>query len=80
MRERSWPVRAVAGFGRFWVDFLVGDTPELFVGAVLAPGIAAGVAASGSVGASVVAVAFLPLAVLGVLSASLLRARRGGSG
>jgi hypothetical protein len=27
--------RIVAGFGRFWWDFLVGDTPELFVGAVV---------------------------------------------
>jgi hypothetical protein len=24
--------RAVVAFGRFWWDFLVGDTPELFVG------------------------------------------------
>jgi hypothetical protein len=27
--------RIVAGFGRFWWDFLVGDTPELFVGSVV---------------------------------------------
>jgi hypothetical protein len=28
----------VVGFGRFWWDFLVGDTPELFVGVVAALG------------------------------------------
>ena len=76
MSERSWPVRWVVAFGRFWVDFLVGDTPELFVGAVVAVGAAAAIAASGSTGASGAAVAFLPLAVLGVLGISLVRTRR----
>ena len=33
--------RIVAGFGRFWWDFLVGDTPELFVGAVVVVGLVA---------------------------------------
>ncbi len=27
--------RLVKGFGRFWWDFLVGDTPELFVAALM---------------------------------------------
>lgn len=31
----SLVVRLLRGFGRFWWDFLVGDTPELFVAAVL---------------------------------------------
>jgi len=26
---------ALVGFGRFWWDFLIGDTPELFVGVVV---------------------------------------------
>ncbi len=77
MPERSWPVRSVVAFGRFWVDFLVGDTPELLVGAVVVLGATAAIAASGSIGASGVAVAFLPLAVLCVLGISLARARSG---
>jgi hypothetical protein len=31
MKQRSLLVRLIVGFGRFWWDFLVGDTPELFV-------------------------------------------------
>jgi hypothetical protein len=27
-------MRYVIGFGRFWYDFLIGDRPELFVGAI----------------------------------------------
>ncbi len=33
--------RMVAAFGRFWWDFLVGDTPELLVGSVLVVGLVA---------------------------------------
>jgi len=33
--KRSLPVRLLIGFGRFWWDFLVGDTPELFVATML---------------------------------------------
>ncbi|MBU6495388.1 MAG: hypothetical protein KGR42_03100 [Acidobacteria bacterium] len=33
--KSSWPLRALKGFGMFWWDFLVGDTPELFVAAVV---------------------------------------------
>jgi hypothetical protein len=33
--------RIVAGFGRFWWDLLVGDTPGLFVGAVVVVGLVA---------------------------------------
>ena len=32
--SRSAVTRALAAFGRFWWEFLIGDTPELFVGAV----------------------------------------------
>jgi hypothetical protein len=31
-------VRVLRSFGRFWWDFLVGDTPELFVGVLVALG------------------------------------------
>jgi hypothetical protein len=32
--------RALTAFGRFWWDFLVGDTPELFVAMLLIVGAA----------------------------------------
>jgi len=32
--------RAVVAFGRFWWNFLIGDTPELFVGTLLVVGAA----------------------------------------
>jgi hypothetical protein len=35
------PVRWLKAFGRFWWDFLVGDTPELFVAVVLILGVIA---------------------------------------
>lgn len=31
--------RLVVGFGRFWWDFFVGDTPEIFVAAVVLLGL-----------------------------------------
>ena len=37
---RSIIKRAVVAFGRFWWGFLVGDTPELFVGTLLVVGAA----------------------------------------
>ena len=33
--QRPLAVRIVKGFAMFWWDFLVGDTPELFVAALL---------------------------------------------
>lgn len=32
--------RGLVGFGRFWVDFLVGDTPELFLAMLVLVGLA----------------------------------------
>jgi hypothetical protein len=32
-------LRLLKGFGRFWWDFLVGDTPELFVSTIILIGI-----------------------------------------
>ena len=67
-------VRAARGFGRFWWDFLVGDTPELFVGTLAVLGLLAGLWAGGAVG--VARVVLLPVLVLGLLGASLYRAQR----
>ena len=36
--------RAVRAFGRFWLDFLVGDTPELFVVTLIVVAISFGLA------------------------------------
>jgi hypothetical protein len=36
--RRQTPARLVRSFGAFWWEFLVGDTPELFVGALLVIG------------------------------------------
>jgi lipopolysaccharide export LptBFGC system permease protein LptF len=55
------------------VDFLVGDTPELFVGAVVAVGLGFAWRAAGG---SVATMVWLPLAVVVVLGLSLLRAVR----
>ncbi|HET9089785.1 MAG TPA: hypothetical protein VFN54_05730 [Acidimicrobiales bacterium] len=33
--------RALKGFGRFWWDFLVGDTPEIFLACVITIGLIA---------------------------------------
>jgi len=65
--------RALVAFGRFWWDFLVGDTPELLVGAVVAVGLAALVVHT--VGTRAVVVGTLPLLVIGILTLSLNRAR-----
>jgi len=60
-------------FGRFWWDFLVGETPELLIGAVVAVGAAALLVHHGVV--RFVVVGSLPLLVLGILALSTLRAR-----
>ena len=39
--SRPVAYRIVAGFGRLWWDFLIGDTPELFVGSVVVVGLVA---------------------------------------
>jgi hypothetical protein len=65
--------RGLGAFGRFWWDFLVGDTPELLVGSVLAVGAAALLVHS--VGVRVVVVGALPVFVAGILALSAFRAR-----
>jgi hypothetical protein len=63
--------RAVVAFGRFWWDFLVGDTPELAVGALAVIGLAAVLS-----GLGVAAVILMPAAVVTVLALSVGRAVR----
>ena len=70
---RGWPRRAVAGFGRFWWDFLIGDTPELFVGAVAAVGLVAALCLDHGT-RSAAAVLLLPVLVAGLLTGSVWRA------
>jgi len=65
--------RGAVAFGRFWWDFLVGETPELLVGAVVAVGAAALLVHSGAVRAIVIGA--LPVLVIGILILSAFRAR-----
>jgi hypothetical protein len=73
---RSLPARWAVAFGRFWWDFLVGDTPELFVGALVALG-AVALLVHAHAGRIAVVVA-LPLLVAALLAATLARAWRQG--
>jgi hypothetical protein len=66
--------RYASAFGRFWVEFLIGDTPELLVGGVVAVGIVAVLVHHGV--ARAVTVACLPVLVVALLGASIRRAQR----
>jgi hypothetical protein len=68
----SLPVRLLRGFAMFWWDFLVGDTPELFVATLITLGVAALVSLAAH--ANGVAVVLLPLLVILSLTASVARA------
>ena len=68
-------VRGVTALGRFWWDFLVGDTPEL----ALATGVIVAVAFLIS-GQRVIGIILLPLLAAGFLLASTLRGRRRAPG
>ena len=72
----STPVlrRYASAFGRFWWEFLVGDTPELLVGGVLAVIIVALLVHHGV--ARVITVSCLPVLVVALLGASVRRAQR----
>ena len=67
---RRWP----AAFGHFWWEFLIGDTPELFVGAVAVVGIVAVLCLSP--GLRTVAAFVAPVLVSLVLAASVAKAAR----
>ena len=66
--------RAVVGFGRFWWDFLVGDTPELFVAVVAILVLISFVSVAGHHNA--LAYVALPILVTGALAWSLRRATK----
>jgi hypothetical protein len=68
----SFVKKIVVGFGRFWWDFLVGDTPELFVAVVAVLVVVALV--SVSAGANAWAVVLLPIMVIAALATSVRRA------
>jgi hypothetical protein len=70
----SWPIRWLQGFARFWWDFLVGDTPELFVATIVILGVVALISLVEHVNA--LAVATLPVLCIVALGLSLLRAWR----
>jgi len=74
--DRSAPVvvRWAAAFGRFWWDFLIGDTPELFVGVVAVLGVLAVVCLRP--GLRTAAALAAPVLIAGVLTASVHRAAR----
>ncbi len=69
-------VRGLVAFGRFWWDFLVGDTPELLIGALVALGLVALLVDGAAVNAAAV-VAF-PVMVTALLGVSVYRARPKG--
>jgi hypothetical protein len=66
--------RLLKGFGRFWWDFLIGDTPELFVAALIIIGAIALVSEIGHFNAA--AIVLLPLMAVLALALSLTLATR----
>jgi hypothetical protein len=66
--------RWLVAFGKFWWDFLVGDTPELLIGVLVAIGVVALLVRAVSLNA--VAVVSFPVLVVVLLAASLSRARQ----
>lgn len=70
----SWPIRAVRGFLHFWWDFLVGDTPELFVGTLLIVGVLE--LLQHAAAPMIVEVVMVPLLVLVLLNGTVLKEAR----
>ncbi len=70
--QHSWAVRMLRGFGMFWWDFLIGDTPELFVSTVVLIGIVAALSLAGHWRWASVIV--LPLGAALMLLGSVLKA------
>jgi hypothetical protein len=66
--------RGMQAFGRFWWDFLVGDTPELLVGAVVGVALTSLLCIDHRL--HTVAGLLLTLWVIGMLGLSLLRAKK----
>ncbi|HUI04312.1 MAG TPA: hypothetical protein VLZ77_12270 [Acidimicrobiales bacterium] len=68
--------RLSRAFGHFWVEFLVGDTPELALGGLVAVVLVAALAHNGA--GRLVTVTAMPVLVVGALAVSLRRAARSG--
>jgi hypothetical protein len=66
--------RWLKGFGAFWWDFLVGDTPEILIGVLVVIGAVALIAKAASL--NTLAVIAFPLLVVAVLGGSLVWAGR----
>lgn len=62
-------MRWVTAFGKFWWDFLIGDTPELFVGVLVA--VAAVALLCADPGLRRACAAVLPVLVAGLLGLSV---------
>jgi hypothetical protein len=67
-------IRLLKGFGMFWWDFLVGDTPEIFVAVLVIIGVIALLSESGHFNAAAVVV--LPVLAVAALGTSVWRAKR----
>ena len=65
-------LRWLTAFGRFWWDFLIGDTPELFVGVVAVIGVIAVLCLRP--GLRTAAAILMPVLVAGLLTVSVWRA------
>lgn len=65
-------IRLLKGFGLFWWDFLIGDTPELFVAVLVIIGVVALLSTAWHV--NTVAVVALPLLAIVALTISVKRA------
>jgi hypothetical protein len=71
--QKPLPIKWLAAFGRFWWDFLVGDTPELLIGVLIALGVVALLVKGPALNAAGV-VAF-PVIVAALLGLSVYHAR-----
>ncbi len=65
-------IRLLKGFGLFWWDFLIGDTPELFVAVLVIIGVVALLSTAWHV--NTVAVVALPVLAIVALTISVKRA------
>lgn len=70
----SLAVRMLKAFAMFWWDFLVGDTPELFVGVMVIVGIVLALVKAAS--SNSVAVVVFPGLVVLLLTGSVIQAKR----
>jgi hypothetical protein len=69
-------MRFLRGFGRFWLDFIVGDDWRIALGVVLVLGVGALVVATEALGANLL-MPLLAAAIVAVVAASIvLGARR----